>query len=162
MNDPRLSHHDSIRQLVARYAEALDRRDLDALVSLHDEDVDSRTPSAAIPDALGHGRAAMRTYFERGLRSLGRSAHMVGTQVIDVVDKDHATGVVYAQAHEERFDPHRWEVVTLAYFDHYVRRDGAWYFACRRNIRPWFRDVIADGTVSRVVEEDAKETTEPS
>jgi ketosteroid isomerase-like protein len=138
----RLTDHEQIRQLVARYSVAIDSRDLDALVALYAADVDTRTPNAAVPEALGRGREAMRRYLDRGLRKLGRSAHVIGTHVIELLDDDRATGIVYAHVHEERFEPHHWKVVTLAYFDEYVHTDEGWLFAARRDIKTWWTDLI--------------------
>ncbi|MCU1374667.1 MAG: polyketide cyclase [Actinomycetia bacterium] len=132
---PEPSAPDLIRQLVARYCVALERRDIDTLVELHDADVDTRSE-------LGRGRDAMRAYYERGMTAIGRSVHLVGTHLIELVDDDHATGVVYSQAHEERTDTGGWVVDTLCYLDDYVRGDGAWHFAARRDIHVWFSDPV--------------------
>ena len=117
----RSSDEAQIVGILARYSWAADARDVDALLELFDEDVDTRTPAPHYPQALGRGREALRVYLENGLRQLGRTVHFVGNSVIDFQDTEHATGVVYAQAHEERFNPHRWSILTLAYFDKYVR-----------------------------------------
>ena len=74
-----LSAYEAIRQLVARYAVAVDARDLDTLVSLFVEDVRV--------GALGDGRAALRQSFETSLRGIGVSILNVGTHVIDLVGR---------------------------------------------------------------------------
>jgi hypothetical protein len=123
----RLLAYEEIRQLVARYAFAIDTRDLDALVGLFVPDVrvgGGRT-----------GRAALREDFNRQLRAIGRSVLNVGTHVMDLVDADHATGWVYAKAEIEADG--RWIHQAILYEDTYERVDGRWYFV-RRVHRLWY------------------------
>ena len=117
----RLAALEQIRQLAAHYAVAVDSRDLDALVELFVDDV--RVGRDA------HGRVALRASFDAALRGIGVSILNVGTHAIDLVDDDHATGVVYCKA--EIQDRDRWIHQAIAYFDSYERRDGRWYFARR-------------------------------
>ncbi len=105
----RLWSTEQIRQLVARYAHHLDRRDLDRLGALFAGDV--------------------RPMFERALREVQVTILNVGTHVIDFVDADQATGSVYCKA--EIQDGKRWIHQAIRYDDTYVRRDGAWYFLRR-------------------------------
>ena len=75
----RLEALDEIRQLAAKYAVALDMRDLDALVNLFVDDV-------KVPGKL-HGRAALRDWYDTELRhNLLGSAHGVLGHVIDIHD----------------------------------------------------------------------------
>lgn len=75
----RLEALDEIRQLAAKYAVALDMRDLDSLVNLFVDDV-------AVP-GHDHGRPALRRWYDRELRhGLLGSAHGVHGHVIDVHD----------------------------------------------------------------------------
>jgi ketosteroid isomerase-like protein len=117
----RLEAHEAIRQLAARYAVAVDRRDLDALVALFVPDV------RVGRDATG--RDALRSSFDESLRAIGRSVLLVGTQVIDLVDDDHATGTVYCKG--EIQDGDRWIHQAIVYDDTYRRVDGTWYFVRR-------------------------------
>ena len=105
----RLLAHEEIRQLAARYAVAIDSRDLDALDALFVGDV--------------------RSSFEGPLREIGVSILNVGTHVIDVVDDDNATGIVYCKG--EIQDGDRWIHQAIVYFDTYARRDGRWLFVRR-------------------------------
>ncbi len=73
---------EEIRQLVARYALAVDARDLDALVELFVDDVNV--------GVYGTGRTALRRSFEESLSSVGITVLHVTTQVIDLVDSAHA------------------------------------------------------------------------
>ena len=119
----RLVAHEEIRQLAARYALAVDSRDLDTLVGLFVDDV------AVGPS--GTGRGALRASFDESLRAIGVSILNVGTHVIDLVDADHATGSVYCRAEIE--DGPRWVTQAILYQDRYQRREGRWYFVRRRH-----------------------------
>jgi ketosteroid isomerase-like protein len=118
---PESTAYEEIRQLVARYAVAIDSRDLDLLVGLFVDDV--RVGGDA------HGRDALRATFDGQLRAIGVSILNVGTQVIDFVDDDHATGIVYCNGEIEAGD--RWIHQAILYRDTYERRDGRWYFVRR-------------------------------
>ena len=122
----RLLAYEEIRQLAARYALALDSRDLDALVALFVADV-----------RVGgeDGRAALRAQFDATLREVGRTFLLVGTHVIDLVDADHATGSVYCRGEIQVGD--RWIHQAILYDDRYERREGSWLFV-RRVHRLWY------------------------
>ncbi len=117
----RLAAFEEIRQLAARYAVALDARDLDALVALF------------VPDVRGgsgkSGREALRLSFDTSLRAIGVSILNVGTHVIDLADDDHAAGTVYCKA--EIQDGARWIHQAIAYRDDYRRVNGVWCFVRR-------------------------------
>ena len=101
-------------ELAHRYAVALDRKDHDALSALF---------VPGIQDAV---RAQLQPAIDR----LGVTVLSVTTQVVDRVDDDHATGVVYCTAEVE--DPHHgWIRQSIVYLDHYERVDGQWYFRAR-------------------------------
>jgi hypothetical protein len=119
----------AIRGLAARYALAVDRRDLDALVALFADDVDC--------GRRGTGRAVLRQFFSEALRCFYRSAHLVCGHVIDVPAGTPmtATGVVACRAEHEVRD--RWVVQTFCYFDRYERRSGEWCFR-RRQTKTWY------------------------
>jgi hypothetical protein len=117
----RLVALEAIRQLVARYAVAVDSRDLDTLVGLFVEDV--RVGGGAV------GRDALRASFDGSLRAIGVSILDVGTHVIDLDGPDDATGTVYCRA--EIQDGDRWIHQAIAYEDRYRRDGGTWYFVRR-------------------------------
>src|SRR2546421_374171 len=79
----------AIRQLAARYALAVDSRDLDALVELFVPDVDC--------GRWGTGRPALRSFFASVLERFHRSVHLVAGHVIDLRGAE-ASGVVYCRA----------------------------------------------------------------
>ena len=117
----------AIQQLAARYAQAVDSRDLDTWVSLFVEDVDC--------GRHGKGREALRSFIDAGIRAFYRSVHFVGGHTIDFSGADSASGTVYCRAEHE--DGDRWVAMQLVYFDTYARRDGAWYFV-KRSERAWY------------------------
>jgi len=124
---------DEIRQLVERYAVAVDAKDLDALAALFAEDVDN--------GRYGPGRDGVRTFYDNRLRLFHCSMHLVANHVIDFDDDDHATGIVYCRAQHHLLEPEHWFDLALAYFDTYERHDGAWVFR-RRRTRIWYRQEI--------------------
>ena len=118
---------EQIRQLAARYALAVDTRNLDDLAALFVEDV-----------RVGHdqyGREAIKNWYGRSLERYGTSIHLVGNHVIDFVSADEATGVV--TCHDELEIEGAWQVGKIQYWDTYVRRDDAWYFK-RRKLQRWY------------------------
>ncbi len=118
----RLESLDAIRQLPAKYALALDMRDMDAMVSLFPADV--RVGKEA------SGRLALRQYMDRTLRSpFTGTSHHIGGHVIEFDDPDHAHGVVYSKNEHETGD--EWVIMQMMYVDDYIRQDAQWYFARR-------------------------------
>ena len=123
----RLESLDAIRQLPAKYALALDMRDMDAMVSLFVEDVRVGKDAS--------GRLALRAYMDRTLRSpFTGTSHHIGGHIIEFDDADHAHGVVYSKnEHETPVEggADEWVIMQMMYVDDYVRRDGSWHFARR-------------------------------
>jgi hypothetical protein len=107
----RLVAHDRIRLLVARYAVALDARDLDTLVALF------------VPD--------VRADFAAMLSRVGVTFLNVGTHVIDLTGPDDATGVVYCHGQVQEGDD--WIHQAIVYRDRYTRRGEDWLFVGRRH-----------------------------
>lgn len=123
----RLESLDAIRQLPAKYALALDMRDMDAMVSLFVEDVRVGKDAS--------GRQALRAYMDRTLRSpFTGTSHHIGGHVIEFDDPDHAHGIVYSKNEHEtpvKGGCDEWVIMQMMYADDYVRRDGRWFFARR-------------------------------
>lgn len=127
---------EAIRQLVARYALALDSRDVPTLAGLFVDDV--RVGNGQV------GRDALATWFDRILRPYTITFHLIGNHMIDLVDGDHATGVLYCR--QEHQVGGEWIVMPLQYWDRYERRDGEWYFRSR-SIHPFYAaDVLQNPT----------------
>jgi ketosteroid isomerase-like protein len=125
----RIESHLAIQQLPARYALALDARDVDTLVELFVPDVVVGGP------ADGVGRPALREFFTANLSHFYRSMHLISGHVIDFDDTDHARGVVYCRAEHE--DAGRWGIMVMNYKDTYARVDGRWLFV-RRRLQPLY------------------------
>jgi ketosteroid isomerase-like protein len=117
---------DEIRQLVYRYAEAIDARDIDLLISLFVPDVRVGRQS---------GREALRASWMQSLSAIGVSILFVGNHVIDFQDPDCATGSVYCRGQIQ--DGDRWIEQAIHYRDIYERREGVWLFV-RRVHRLWY------------------------
>jgi len=120
----RLLAHEEIRQLAYRYALATDSRDLDALVGLFVEDVQVGGDR--------FGREALREDLGQRLHDVGITILQVTNHIIDLVDGDHARGVVYCRG--EIQDGERWIVQAIQYRDTYERRHGHWYFVRRKHL----------------------------
>jgi hypothetical protein len=123
--------HDELRQLVARYAVALDARDLEQLTALFVDDV--RVGPGQ------RGRAALRDFFRDSLARIPVSVLNVGTHLIDLDDAVHARGVVYCRAELQVDD--RWVVQMIQYRDDYERRAGRWLFVRREHLLWYGREV---------------------
>lgn len=118
----RLESLDAIRQLAAKYALALDMRDMDALVSLFPDDIRVGKDAS--------GRFALRAYMDRTLRSpFTGTSHHVGGHIIEFDDPDHAHGIVYSKNEHETGD--EWVLMQMMYADNYVRVAGRWHFSRR-------------------------------
>ena len=89
----RLEATEAIRQLAARYALALDSRDVQTLASLFVPDVETGDGRV--------GREALAEWFDPILRPYATTFHFIGNHIIDLVDDDHATGVVYCRPEHE-------------------------------------------------------------
>ena len=120
----RLTAYEEIRQLAARYAIALDRRDFDALVALFVDDVRAGRDS--------FGRDALKAGFVSQMREMEFSILNVGTHQIDLLDGDHATGHVYCKGEVQ--DGARLIHQAIRYDDTYERRGGHWLFVKRKHL----------------------------
>jgi hypothetical protein len=133
----RLESTEAIRQLVSRYALAIDVRDLDALAELFVEDVRVGGSQS--------GRPALKAWFDGFMRNRFReTAHIVMNHVIEFRNADEANGVVYCRAEHELDD--EFVVQQMQYWDHYARRGGAWLFV-RRVPLAWYATDILDRPV---------------
>jgi hypothetical protein len=130
--EERLDRFESIanlRQLLYRYALAIDSRDIDTLVELF-------VPDVRVGRDL-QGRDALHSWFTQLFHGFRTSVHFVGNHILDFDDADHAHGIVYCRDEVERPDSGEWEVGMLQYWDNYVRVDGEWCFA-RRKFHRWY------------------------
>lgn len=124
----RIESRDEIRQLVSKYALALDMRDMDAMAGLFVPDVrvgEGRT-----------GRRALRDWLDETMRrQFDGTAHHVGTTIIELMEENDAVGIVYSKNEHETGD--EWVIMQMMYYDRYRRIDGRWYFA-RRQPLYWY------------------------
>lgn len=128
----------AIRLLAARYAVAVDGRDLDTLVSQFVDDVDV--------GELGVGRDALRRRFDAELRQFTVSFSLLGGHSIEILDEDHAVGLVRCRF--ERQVGEQWIVEALELQDTYERRDGAWLFSSRKPRPLYAGDILERPTLS--------------
>ena len=119
----------AIAQLPARYALALDSRDLDTMVNLFVPDV--RVGGAGD----GNGRQALKKFFTANLSHFYRSMHLISGHVVHFDDADLAHGSVHCRAEHE--DGGKWGIMVMNYKDTYERVDGEWFFA-RRRLQPLY------------------------
>ena len=109
--------------MASRYAVALNHRNLDALVELFVTDVRVGRDNV--------GRESLKQNMAAQLRDGHRTILQVSNHVIDVIDADHAAGIVGTRAEIERGD--EWVIQVIEYHDTYERRDGRWLFVRRRH-----------------------------
>lgn len=124
----RLESLEEIRQLVSKYALALDMRDMDAMANLF------------VPDVkVGQGRSgrqALRDWLDDTMRKqFDGTSHHVGTTIIEFVDADNAVGIVYSKNEHETGA--EWVIMQMMYYDTYARVGGRWYFR-RRQPLYWY------------------------
>jgi hypothetical protein len=119
----RLLAYEEIRQLAAHYAVSIGMLDVAALSTLFVEDV--RVPGGE------SGREAFARVLSTMLAQSRISILNVGTHAIDLLNEDHAEGVVYC--HAEMGDEREWLRQLIVYEDRYERRGGRWYFVSRKH-----------------------------
>lgn len=120
----RLESIDEIRQLAAKYALALDMRDMDAMAGLFAPDVRVGREKT--------GREALRAYLDETMRvQFTGTSHHIGGHIIEFDDPDHAHGVVYSK-NEHETGP-EWVIMQMMYVDDYERAGagGRWCFRRR-------------------------------
>lgn len=128
-----------IQELAARYARAVDSRDLGALGELF-------APTTSFGEH-GLGAAGARAFYRIVLQGFYRSFHQIAGQVITDLEVAAARGTVYCRAEHE--DGDNWVVNLMVYFDRYVRVDGRWFFLGRR---PRFLFVGDVGEIPRAID----------
>ena len=112
----------AIRQLAARYARAVDSRNLADLGALF-------APQTRFGEH-GTGADGARAFYGPVLAGFYRSFHQIVGHVITDIEPDSARGTVYCRAEHE--DGDHWIVNLMVYFDRYVRVGQNWHFLGRR------------------------------
>lgn len=122
-----------IQQLPIRYCYGVDSRDLNLVAELFVPDVEC--------GHWGRGRDALMRMYTENDSTMGITIHRVSNHLVDLVDEDNATGIVYLDADHQQHD-RSWARLAGAYHDTYVRLNGRWYFSVRKLLF-WFRDAAA-------------------
>lgn len=112
----------AIRNLAARYARAVDSRNLEALAKVF-------APTTNWGEH-GIGEEGCHAFYRPVLARFYRSFHQIVGHVIEEIGEDTARGTVYCRAEHE--DGENWVVNLMIYFDRYVRIDGTWHILGRR------------------------------
>jgi hypothetical protein len=123
----------AIGRLPLQYAMATDARNVDAWVELFEPEVNC--------GRHGKGRNVLRELITRTLTKFYRSTHLICGHSVLLTGPNSAQGDVYCRAEHEVGD--RWIVMPIHYQDTYVRVDGNWYFARRRE-RHWYSADVID------------------
>jgi uncharacterized protein (TIGR02246 family) len=118
----------ALRDLVSRYAYAVDNRDIAALADLFAEDAVFGTRNGSF---VAQGRSAIAAEFRAQLGQMGPSFHYVHDHIVDLdaADPDRAEGVATAHAEVRRADG-LWRT-AIRYHDDYARIEGRWRFRRR-------------------------------
>ena len=129
-----------IRDLAARYASGVDRRDRDLFLSAFHPDARLAVYSdseADEPDSVRQGHEELGQVPSLITR-YRRTFHFVGQHRCEI-DGDEATGEVYCIARHLTPDDHGGTdfVMHIRYQDRYRRDDGGWRIAERRVLVDW-------------------------
>jgi len=132
----RLEDRAELQELIARYANAIDDRDMDTVLGCFCADA---TVGRADGSRTGRGHDGIRDFYAGLMRDMALTVHVPHTQVLDFTDDAHATGVV--QCHAEMAINGTYVLAALRYHDAYRRDDGRWKFASREMHFFYFMDV---------------------
>lgn len=127
----RLSAIQQIQQLPIRYANCMDRKDVESLLPLFSDHISM--------GAAGKGREGVRVFYTRAWSRFRRSVHRISNHAIELTGETTATGHVYCLG-EQQVSEDRWERLMMSYDDRYVLEDGSWCFA-NRKLSMWYRDI---------------------
>ena len=127
----------ALRELVDRYAAAVDARDAEAFAALFGAD------GELVVVRAGHDSSTRRGPEELGeitrlLARYGSTLHLVANHLVEL-DGDRATGVALCQAHHlvDLDEVQRDLVLTIRYHDTYARTGPGWTFARREVHIQW-------------------------
>ncbi len=131
----------ALRRLAISYARAVDRRDVDAFLSVFSPDAtlavfgraDDPEPRSA---RTGHDELAVIP--RSGMDRYVSTTHLLG-QSDYVIDGASATGEVHCVAHHRTLDPTPSDRVLYIRYDDAYRRDGTglWTITARRVLVDW-------------------------
>jgi uncharacterized protein (TIGR02246 family) len=129
-----IADEQALSHLANRYAQAVDRRDADALVSLFTEEGIIERPGS-----VWRGHEKLRGIIARLNTLYGTTFHTVRNQTA-IIDGDNALGETYCVAMHilNSTDGKRARMdMGIRYQDSFVRQDGVWLFARRELIVDW-------------------------
>lgn len=136
-----LLDREALRELAARYARAVDRRDFALLRALYHD--------AAVHDHgsmfLG-GPDAFVTWLEASMGDMV-TQHIVANTLFDIAG-DEAEGEIYTVNYHV-MDGGRDYIAGGRYLDRYVRHEGRWLFMARKRVIDWTHErARSEGGVS--------------
>jgi len=142
----------ALRELVERYAQSVDARDVDGVTHLFTEDgamLSHLFPGTEETPYERVGHTKIHRALELGLAQYLATTHMIGAHVVEL-DGAEGDGVVVCMAHHVYDDPEgagrRLLVMAIRYEDRYAKEHGMWRFAERRLRLLWREDrPLADG-----------------
>ncbi|MGE3619186.1 MAG: nuclear transport factor 2 family protein [Acidimicrobiia bacterium] len=132
----RLEDRAEIIELTYRYAVAVDDRDFAVIEAIFAPDGIFDTPGGR-----SVGGKAVADFYRKRLPDFGASIHTPNGHILDLLDEDHATGVVLSHAEIAIDGDAYW--LGFRYDDRYVRHDGAWKFH-ERQVRTVYTMPLAD------------------
>lgn len=139
MSRPSTEDELAVRELAARYAGAVDRRDERQFLSAFSSDARLRVSVADDPAAPGadlRGHDQLRAVVD-GIARFSRTFHFVGHATYETEGSDDISGEVYCQAHH-LIDGERDLMMLIRYHDRYRRQpDGTWLITDRHVIVDW-------------------------
>jgi len=138
-----LRDREAVKDVVLRYAAAVDRRDFDAVAACF-------TPDAEYAGALAHGRVGdALASLRRSLARYEGTMHFVGNQLVEVTG-DSAACETYAIAYHRSREAGELRdlAVAVRYRDDLVRDAGAWRIRKRDATTLWTRvDPVRPGAL---------------
>ncbi len=140
-----LTDRNALRDLMARYYQAVDRRDFDTVAACFTEDayVHFRLDQRGTTGAETRGREAILGFI-RGVARYSVTTHFMGNHLAEI-NGDDAEVETYAIAHhrDDSAKPPRYTAIALRYIDRMVRRHNGWLIAHRVMVADWRRDDAA-------------------
>ncbi len=119
----KLEDREAIRELVARYGQVVDDRDLEGVRMLFSEDAVFRTRGGEM-NAIGI--EAVMDNFRNRFAAMKASGHFVHDHIISIQDECTASGFV--TSHAELVRDGRAYLVAMRYHDQYARVGSKWKF----------------------------------
>ncbi len=136
----RVVARDEIRQLAYRYADAIDRHDVDAMVELF-------VPDARFYPGGESGPELTRRFWTDTMAQTGVTVLFVGNHLIDVDDDTSARGSVWCRGYIDDRD-HGFIEQMIKYLDRYRCEGGRWRFVTRKHFL-WYGVATAEDPLTQ-------------